>query len=78
MKKYEKKMQSFEQTITIFLKKKKNINYKNRENWPPQEASNKQLLWSSTQKIGISFNFQDDKQIFLKTFNNSKKIIISA
>jgi hypothetical protein len=32
MKKYEKKMQSFEQTITIVLKKKKNINYKNREN----------------------------------------------
>jgi hypothetical protein len=43
------------------------------------EVPNKQLLWSSTQTIGISFNFQEDKtNIFFRTFNNSKKIIISA
>jgi hypothetical protein len=31
MKKYEKKMRSFEQTITIVKKKKKNVNYNKKE-----------------------------------------------
>lgn len=31
MKKYEKNMRSFEQTITIVKKKKKNVNYNKKE-----------------------------------------------